>query len=74
MYDQAKINEVAARLEDLTVIMKQMVSDLRTGKEERPYAAVYYLRTQLSREVAKLGAGAPNIAKVSRYYESFVQH
>lgn len=73
MYDQVKINEVAARLEDLTVIMNQMVSELRTGNEDQPYAAVYYLRTQLSREVAKLGAGAPNITKVRAYYESFVQ-
>lgn len=73
MYDQVKINEVAARLEDLTVIMNQMVSELRTGNEDQPYAAVYYLRTQLSREVAKLGVGAPNIAKVRAYYESFVE-
>lgn len=72
MYNQETVNEVASQLEDLTIVMKTMIENLRTGAEYQPYAAVYWLRLQVSREVAKLGSGQPSTRTVEQYYKSLI--
>lgn len=65
--------EVANKLEELIPAIKEMIVRLRTGEESQPYAAVYWLRRELSHEVAKLGAGAPNTKNVERHYSELMQ-
>lgn len=53
-----RVNQAANELEDLAMIAKLMVTDLREGKDN-PYGRVYWLRKQLGYTVAKLGVGVP---------------
>lgn len=63
--------EIAAanRLEALVPAIKEMVIQLRDGTEKQPYSAVYWLRREISRVVATLGAGTPNTATVEYKYQ-----
>lgn len=72
-YTSEGIRQVASDLEDLIPVIKEMVMRLRTGDEEQPYAAAYWLRRRISRSVASLGAGAPNTDKIEQYYKQFIQ-
>ncbi len=73
MYDQKKIQQAAADLEALVPVMKQMVINLRTGEETQPYAAVYWLRREISHVVATLGAGQPNLTRAEKSYGQLIQ-
>lgn len=61
--------EAAARVEELTIVAKQLVLDLRGEPGDRrsqenadltAYGRVYWLRKQLGYVVASLGSGAPD--------------
>lgn len=63
-----KLDDAAAELENITVMMKQAVLDLRASRGGQihasaalgnAYARVYYLRRELGRVVAALGVGVP---------------
>lgn len=51
-------NEAAAKLEDITVVSKQMVVDIREEVVD-PYAALYWLRREIGRIVSTMGVGLP---------------
>lgn len=74
MYDQEKIQQCAANLEALVPVMKQMVIDLRTGKETQPYAVVNWLRREISHVVATLGAGQLSLARVEKSYGQLIEN
>ena len=73
LLEARKLREAAAELENLTVMMKQAVLDLRANSERASrggqthaseslndaYARAYYLRRELGRVVATLGVGVP---------------
>lgn len=79
MYDRETIEEVATRLEELTIIAKQIIIDLRddiTEIHQSPptYTRVYYLRREMSRLAARLGSGVPSgLTKLESRYEQLVQ-
>jgi hypothetical protein len=56
-----KTTEAAAKLEELSVDLKQAIIDIRenSGNSKWCYWRIYYLRRDLSRIVATLGAGIP---------------
>lgn len=58
----------ANALEDLTPAIKDMVRRIREGAEPDPYAAVYWLRREVGRVVASLGAGQPYLRGVETRY------
>lgn len=67
-----KINLAANQLEDLAIIAKFMVTDLREG-EDNPYGRVYWLRKQLGYIVANLGQGVPiGLDKIETHYETMI--
>lgn len=69
MADRETVLSAANALEDLTVKMKTAALDLREGTND-PYAVAYYLRRELSRVVATLGAGVPSgLGAVTATYE-----
>lgn len=72
MVDKAKLNHAANQLEDLAVIAKFMVTDLREGADN-PYGRVYWLRKQLGYLVADLGIGVPKgLQEIEDHYEKLV--
>lgn len=73
MYGRAQEIETADKLEALVPAIKEMIIKLREGTEEQPYAALYWLRREISREVAKMGAGLPNTAKVEKRYGAYLE-
>lgn len=58
MRDQDTLNAAAARIEELSMISKQVVQNLRDGAPSA-YAQVYWLRREMGRVVATLGVGTP---------------
>jgi len=73
MYDRETELSVAAALEEIAVMAKTMCNDIRDGVPN-PYARVYWLRTQLSRQVARLGCGQPGHQReIAVRYESQVR-
>lgn len=56
--DQETLNEAANRLEELTIVGKEIVLSLRSGDEES-YAKMYWLRRELGYIVNTLGVGVP---------------
>lgn len=72
-YNEETIQSVASALDDISIMAREMAKQIREGAEEQPYAAVYWLRSQLSREVARLGAGQPNTKRVETYYLSQIR-
>jgi hypothetical protein len=69
---QDKATAAAARLEELSTVMSQMVTDLREGKPH-PYARVYWLRREIGRVVATLGADVPpSIGQVDMEYNLLI--
>lgn len=72
MPDKAKLDKAANELEDLAIIAKIMVNDLREGKPNA-YGRVYWLRRQLSYVVAGLGIGIPKgLDAIETEYERLV--
>lgn len=56
---QDKLNYIAANLEELTIIQKEVVKNLRSG-DASSYAQVYWLRWKLGKIVALFGnVGVP---------------
>jgi len=66
--------KAASDLENLVPAIKEMVSRIHDGTENQPYSAVYWLRREMSRIVATLGAGQPNTNKVEEYYRKQMQN
>ena len=65
--------EVAAALEDIALLARQIGTDIREGVDD-PYARVYWLRTRLGREVARLGVGQPaHQQRLTDHYEQLLQ-
>lgn len=58
MNQDAKVIQAANELEDLIPVLRDMVNQLRVG-DPQPYARVYWFRRDVSRIVARLGAGIP---------------
>lgn len=87
--EASKIGNAAAELENLTVMMRQAVLDLRknsavTGHNAADptrairdaYARVYYLRRELGRVVTTLGIGVPapsRLRDVEKTYRALIQ-
>jgi len=56
---QDKLNYIAAKLEELTIIQREVVMNLRSG-DASAYAQVYWLRWKLGKVVAMFGnVGVP---------------
>lgn len=77
-HEQKKLVESAAELENISVMVKEAVLDLRNaarvGDVADAYARVYFLRRELGRVVAGLGAGVPrNLAAVETEYRELTQ-
>lgn len=69
MVDRDKVLNAAAQLEDIAVIAKMMVTDLREGADN-PYGRVYWLRRLMTYVVNDLGAGTPTgLQAIEDYYE-----
>jgi predicted ATPase len=73
-----KVLTAADALEELSVITKQMVLDLRAdanaeNPQGRAYAhtRVYWLRRELSRVIATLGASVPAHARLKQIDEEY---
>lgn len=67
-----KVALAAHQLEDLAIIAKLMVTDLRDG-DDNPYGRVYWLRKQLGYIVANLGQGVPTgLDKIEQHYETMI--
>lgn len=56
--DQGKLDRAANRLEELTIIQKEAVKNLRLGAPDA-YAQVYWIRREMSKIVGSLGFGIP---------------
>lgn len=69
-----KRQEAANRLEELAIIAKTMVEDIRTGDGPAdPYSLLYWLRTEVGRVVATMGAGPGRSAQsIKDHYEKMV--
>lgn len=66
--------EAAKRLEELTVMAKQMVIDLRlVNNNYDGYRRVYWLRKELSKVVASLGGGVPRVSDLPGKYERLIE-
>lgn len=63
--------EAAGKVENLTIIMKDISKRLYDGLEPDPYAALYWLRRELGYIVATLGVGVPNTKEVAERYEEY---
>lgn len=67
-----RVTEAANLLEELSIIAKCMVTDLREGADN-PYGRVYWLRKQMSHAVAMLGSGVPGgLQKIEDHYEKML--
>jgi hypothetical protein len=80
--DRQKIRNAAAALDDLAVMIKEVTHDLR-GTDARPggengrryaYARLYFLRRELGRVVATLGAEAPPNAVIKTLEARYRSH
>lgn len=76
--EQRKLVESAAELENISIMVKEAVLDLRnaarTGDVADAYTRVYFLRRELGHVVAGLGVGAPrNLAAVEAEYRELSQ-
>lgn len=72
-----KVMQAAKELEEIAILAKQMVIDLREGAPN-PYTRVYWLRWRLGRIVTKMGIGVPSffpseLAAIAKEYESYLQ-
>lgn len=68
--------KAAARLEELLIIGKQMVDDIRTGEgpgNGDAYSLLYWLRKEISYVVATRGEGAGSaLGAIKAHYERLV--
>lgn len=79
--ERRKISDAANRVEELSVMIKEAVLDLRDDARHdditTAYARVYVLRRELSRVVASLGAGVPVngavMRRIEKTYDSLVR-
>lgn len=76
--EQKKLVESAAELENISVMVKEAVLDLRnaarTGDVADAYARVYFLRRELGRVVAALGVGVPRtLATIEAEYRELTE-
>lgn len=71
--DIEKVRKVANELEDVALLAKHMVIDLREG-EPNAYARVYWLRWRLGKVVAELGVGVPSgLPAIAEEYERYLE-
>lgn len=78
-----QVLKAADALEELSVVIKEMVNDLRTQRpipgvyyhRRAAYTRVYWLRRELSRVVASLGADRPEqLQKVDQDYQKLLSY
>lgn len=69
-----KRQEAANRLEELTIIAKQMVDDIRTGDGPAdPYSLLYWLRKEISHVLNELSGGRGRSEQtIKEHYERLV--
>lgn len=79
--DDDQVLRAADRLEELSVVIEQIINDLRTQRplsgeyynRRAAYTRVYWLRRELSRVVSLLGADRPEqLNKVDDEYQTFL--